>query len=153
MRVIHCPTSMILVLMPWMFFLKFLQVNGVAELHSSILKSELFADYVSLWPSKFQNKTNGITSRRWLRFCNPELSAVITKWLKTDEWITDLDLLTGLRKVCLRIFDTLFNDLFIYYNSRLSVCFNSLLIMRNCNLNGHQRKWLTKIASQNMSPK
>ncbi|CAA7398076.1 unnamed protein product [Spirodela intermedia] len=73
-------------------------VNGVAELHSNILKSELFADYVSLWPSKFQNKTNGITSRRWLRFCNPELSAVITKWLTTDEWITDLDLLTGLRK-------------------------------------------------------
>ncbi|XP_078445479.1 alpha-glucan phosphorylase 2 [Wolffia australiana] len=73
-------------------------VNGVAELHSNILKSELFADYVTLWPRKFQNKTNGITSRRWLRFCNPELSAVITKWLKTDRWITDLDLLSGLRQ-------------------------------------------------------
>ncbi|MQM00216.1 hypothetical protein Taro_032938 [Colocasia esculenta] len=73
-------------------------VNGVAELHSNILKSELFADYVSIWPTKFQNKTNGITSRRWLHFCNPKLSSIITKWLKTDEWITNLDLLSGLRE-------------------------------------------------------
>lgn len=73
-------------------------VNGVARLHSDILKSELFADYVSLWPTKFQNKTNGITPRRWLRFCSPELSDIITKWLKTDQWITKLDLLVGLRK-------------------------------------------------------
>nr|CAB3478868.1 unnamed protein product [Digitaria exilis] len=73
-------------------------VNGVAELHSNILKQELFADYVSIWPTKFQNKTNGITPRRWLKFCNPELSEIITKWLKTDQWTSDLDLLTGLRK-------------------------------------------------------
>jgi glucan phosphorylase len=80
------------------------QVNGVAELHSNILKQELFADYVSIWPNKFQNKTNGITppppSGRWLRFCNPELSEIVTKWLKTDEWTSNLDLLTELRKVC-----------------------------------------------------
>ncbi|KAF3775924.1 Alpha-glucan phosphorylase 2 [Nymphaea thermarum] len=74
-------------------------VNGVAELHSEILKSELFADYVSIWPNKFQNKTNGVTPRRWIRFCNPRLSDIITKWLKTDEWITNLDLLSGLRQV------------------------------------------------------
>ncbi|XP_072996622.1 alpha-glucan phosphorylase, H isozyme [Typha latifolia] len=74
------------------------KVNGVAQLHSDILKSELFADYVSIWPGKFQNKTNGITPRRWLRFCSPELSGIITKWLKTDGWITNLDLLTGLRQ-------------------------------------------------------
>ncbi|XP_019706257.1 alpha-glucan phosphorylase, H isozyme [Elaeis guineensis] len=73
-------------------------VNGVAQLHSDILKSELFTDYVSIWPAKFQNKTNGITPRRWLRFCSPELSDIITKWLKTDRWITNLDLLSGLRK-------------------------------------------------------
>ncbi|KAG2601974.1 hypothetical protein PVAP13_5KG534600 [Panicum virgatum] len=73
-------------------------VNGVAELHSNILKQELFADYVSIWPNKFQNKTNGITPRRWLKFCNPELSEIITKWIKTDQWTSDLDLLTGLRK-------------------------------------------------------
>ncbi|GKV07990.1 hypothetical protein SLEP1_g19684 [Rubroshorea leprosula] len=73
-------------------------VNGVAQLHSDILKSELFADYVSIWPTKFQNKTNGITPRRWLRFCNPELSKIITKWLKTDQWVINLDLLVGLRQ-------------------------------------------------------
>ncbi|XP_054819460.1 alpha-glucan phosphorylase, H isozyme [Prosopis cineraria] len=73
-------------------------VNGVAELHSDILKSELFADYVSIWPKKFQNKTNGITPRRWLRFCSPELSKIITKWLKSDQWVTNLDLLAGLRQ-------------------------------------------------------
>ncbi|XVF68920.1 hypothetical protein PTKIN_Ptkin11bG0039800 [Pterospermum kingtungense] len=73
-------------------------VNGVAQLHSDILKAELFADYVSIWPTKFQNKTNGITPRRWLRFCSPELSNIITKWLKTDQWVTNLDLLSGLQK-------------------------------------------------------
>ncbi|KAF5751399.1 Alpha-glucan phosphorylase H isozyme [Tripterygium wilfordii] len=73
-------------------------VNGVAQLHSDILKSELFADYVSIWPKKFQNKTNGITPRRWLRFCSPDLSSIITKWLKTDQWVTNLDLLVGLRQ-------------------------------------------------------
>lgn len=73
-------------------------VNGVAELHSNILKDELFADFYSLWPNKFQNKTNGITPRRWLRYCSPELSTIITKWLRTDEWVTNLDLLTGLRQ-------------------------------------------------------
>lgn len=73
-------------------------VNGVAQLHSNILKAELFADYVSIWPTKFQNKTNGITPRRWLRFCSPELSNIITKWLKTDKWVTNLDLLTQLRQ-------------------------------------------------------
>ncbi|KAJ7519508.1 hypothetical protein O6H91_20G042200 [Diphasiastrum complanatum] len=73
-------------------------VNGVAELHSDILKKELFADFYSLWPKKFQNKTNGVTPRRWLRFASPELSAIITKWLRTDEWVTNLDLLTGLRQ-------------------------------------------------------
>ncbi|RVW65792.1 Alpha-glucan phosphorylase, H isozyme [Vitis vinifera] len=73
-------------------------VNGVAQLHSDILKAELFADYVSIWPTKFQNKTNGITPRRWLRFCSPELSNIISKWLKTDEWVTNLDKLANLRK-------------------------------------------------------
>ncbi|XP_076896784.1 alpha-glucan phosphorylase, H isozyme-like [Bidens hawaiensis] len=73
-------------------------VNGVAQLHSDILKAELFADYVSIWPTKFQNKTNGITPRRWLKFCSPELSLIITKWLKTDKWVTNLDLLVGLRE-------------------------------------------------------
>ncbi|XP_060202701.1 alpha-glucan phosphorylase, H isozyme [Lycium barbarum] len=74
-------------------------VNGVAQLHSDILKAELFADYVSVWPTKFQNKTNGITPRRWIRFCSPELSHIITKWLKTDQWVTNLELLANLREL------------------------------------------------------
>lgn len=73
-------------------------VNGVAELHSKILKEELFQEYNSIWPQKFQNKTNGITPRRWLRFCSPELSAIITKWLGTEDWVSNLDLLKGLRE-------------------------------------------------------
>ncbi|KAF5470472.1 hypothetical protein F2P56_010985 [Juglans regia] len=73
-------------------------VNGVAQLHSDILKSELFADYVSIWPKKFQNKTNGITPRRWLRFCSPELSSIITKRLRSEQWVTKLDLLAGLQQ-------------------------------------------------------
>ncbi|XP_040993956.1 alpha-glucan phosphorylase, H isozyme-like [Juglans microcarpa x Juglans regia] len=73
-------------------------VNGVAQLHSDILKSELFADYVSIWPKKFQNKTNGITPRRWLRFCSPELSSIITKRLRSEQWVTNLDLLAGLQQ-------------------------------------------------------
>jgi len=71
-------------------------VNGVAALHSEIVKDEVFNDFYKLWPHKFQNKTNGVTPRRWLAWCNPELSDVITRWLKTDAWIQDLDLLAGL---------------------------------------------------------
>lgn len=71
-------------------------VNGVAALHSELCKSVVFTDFYKLWPEKFQNKTNGVTPRRWLAFCNPQLSAVITKWIGTDEWIRDADLLRGL---------------------------------------------------------
>eukprot|EP00897_Mesotaenium_endlicherianum_P008696 jgi/Mesen1/7855/ME000042S07300 len=73
-------------------------VNGVAHIHSEIIKKDIFAGYYALWPDKFQNKTNGITPRRWLKFCSPELSAIITKWLNTEDWVTNLDLLTGLRQ-------------------------------------------------------
>jgi starch phosphorylase len=64
-------------------------VNGVAELHSKLLIEGLFRDFAELWPKKFNNKTNGVTQRRWLAACNPELSALITKYIGS-EWITDL---------------------------------------------------------------
>lgn len=111
----------------------------MAQLHSDILKSELFADYVSIWPQKFQNKTNGITPRRWLSFCSPELSNIITKWLKTDGWVTNLDLLTGLRQVCLylaNIMTEMQNTAKNIAIDDLSFCSNSLLAMKNFTLNG-----------------
>ena len=73
-------------------------VNGVAELHTEILKTGVLREWYELYPQKFQNKTNGITPRRWLKLCNPELSGLITELLGDDEWVYDLDRLAGLRK-------------------------------------------------------
>ncbi len=69
--------------------------NGVAALHSELLKETLFKDFYELWPDRFQNKTNGITQRRWLLASNPELSALISSRIG-DGFITDLDELKGL---------------------------------------------------------
>lgn len=65
-------------------------VNGVAKLHSNILKTTVFKDFYELDPQKFQNKTNGITPRRWLVQCNPELADAIAEKIG-DEWITQLE--------------------------------------------------------------
>jgi starch phosphorylase len=70
-------------------------VNGVAEVHSRLVATELVPDFYQLWPQKFNNKTNGVTPRRWLLGCNPELSSLITGKIGT-EWITDLDRLRDL---------------------------------------------------------
>jgi glycogen phosphorylase len=72
-------------------------VNGVAAIHSQILIDDLFADFYALTPDKFQNKTNGVTPRRWLAFCNPGLASLITDGLGTDAWVKDASLLAGLR--------------------------------------------------------
>jgi starch phosphorylase len=71
-------------------------VNGVAALHTALLKKDLFPEFDALYPGKFQNKTNGITPRRWLLKCNPRLSDLITQRLGHDRWVCDLDLLRGL---------------------------------------------------------
>ncbi|GLU09523.1 hypothetical protein SLE2022_333740 [Rubroshorea leprosula] len=73
-------------------------VNGVAEIHSEIVKNEVFNDFYELWPEKFQNKTNGVTPRRWIRFCNPDLSEVITRWTGTEDWILNTEKLMILRQ-------------------------------------------------------
>jgi starch phosphorylase len=74
-------------------------VNGVAALHTALLRRDLFPDFDALYPGKFQNKTNGITPRRWLLKANPRLSALITKTLGSEGWVRDLDELRGLEKV------------------------------------------------------
>jgi starch phosphorylase len=73
-------------------------VNGVAALHTALLKQDLFPEFDALYPGRFQNKTNGITPRRWLLKSNPRLSALITKKLGSPDWIRDLDLLRQLEK-------------------------------------------------------
>ncbi|GAB4829065.1 Transcription factor stp1 [Ancistrocladus abbreviatus] len=73
-------------------------VNGVAEIHSEIVKNDVFRDFCELWPEKFQNKTNGVTPRRWICFCNPALSKVITKWTGSEEWVLETERLAALRK-------------------------------------------------------
>ena len=66
------------------------KVNGVAAIHSELVKRTLFPDFHAMWPERFTNKTNGITPRRWLLRANPALSAFITARIG-DGWITDLD--------------------------------------------------------------
>jgi len=73
-------------------------VNGVAKMHTEIIKELTFVDFYTLWPEKFQNKTNGVTPRRWVLQTNPALSDVLTRWLKTDDWTLNLDLLAGISK-------------------------------------------------------
>ncbi len=72
-------------------------VNGVAEIHSRILKEVIFKDFAEMWPGKFTNMTNGITQRRWLLFCNRPLARLITSRIG-DGWITDLFKLRDLEK-------------------------------------------------------
>jgi starch phosphorylase len=71
-------------------------VNGVAELHSRLLKEGLFHDFYELWPGKFNNKTNGVTPRRWLACANPELRELLLE-LIGDGWLTDLSQLARLK--------------------------------------------------------
>lgn len=73
-------------------------VNGVAALHTEILKKHELNNWYNLYPNKFQNKTNGITPRRWLRLCNSELSQFITDLLGNEEWVKNLSLLKDLEK-------------------------------------------------------
>jgi len=70
-------------------------VNGVAKLHTDLIRSELFPDFVEMWPERFSNKTNGVTPRRWLNACNPRLAKLVTSRIGQG-WITQLDRLVEL---------------------------------------------------------
>ena len=73
-------------------------VNGVAALHTDLLRETIFSEFDKLYPGKLQNKANGVTPRRWIHCCNPELSGLISDTLGgIDEWITSLDNLAQLK--------------------------------------------------------
>ncbi|OHU85400.1 MULTISPECIES: glycogen/starch/alpha-glucan phosphorylase [Pseudoalteromonas] len=72
-------------------------INGVAALHTELLKSGLFKTFYELWPEKFNNKTNGVTPRRWLAHCNPKLSALISTKIGT-QWVADFSQIEKLRR-------------------------------------------------------
>ncbi len=81
--------------MAWLAIVGSSSVNGVAELHSDLLKEGLFRDFYEMWPERFNNKTNGVTPRRWLAFANPGLTGLLTETLG-DGWQADLSRLEGL---------------------------------------------------------
>jgi starch phosphorylase len=72
-----------------------MSVNGVAALHSGLLKTELFKDFHELWPERFNNKTNGVTHRRWLSQCNPALAGLLKETIG-EAWIDDAEQLSAL---------------------------------------------------------
>jgi starch phosphorylase len=72
-------------------------VNGVAELHSDLLQQGLFRDFYELWPEKFNNKTNGVTQRRWIAAANPGMARLVNATIG-ERWITRLDDLRGLAR-------------------------------------------------------
>ena len=82
--------------MAWLASYASYSINGVAALHTDILKRETLREFYQLWPGKFSNKTNGVTPRRWLRMCNPDLAALLSEAAGSDEWVRDLSILKKL---------------------------------------------------------
>lgn len=81
-------------------------VNGVAELHSRLLQQHLFHDFYEIWPGKFNNKTNGVTPRRWMAWSNPELARLLTRTIGKG-WVSDLG---KLKQLALHADDAAFRD-------------------------------------------
>ncbi len=73
-------------------------INGVAALHTELLKTSILADFHALWPERFNNKTNGVTPRRFLRLANPGLSTLASSYIG-ESWVRDLDQLRGLERL------------------------------------------------------
>ena len=82
--------------MAWLAIAISFSVNGVAPLHTEILKKDVLGDWYTIWPQKFNNKTNGVTQRRWLRKSNPALAKLLDEIIG-PEWTKDFSLIAGLR--------------------------------------------------------
>ncbi len=82
--------------MAWLAIVASFSINGVAALHSRLLEQGLFRDFAEMWPERFNNKTNGVTQRRWLAACNPGLSRLLSHTIG-DDWLTELSALERLR--------------------------------------------------------
>jgi starch phosphorylase len=82
--------------MAWLAIHGTYATNGVAQLHTDLLKTTELKDWYNLYPERFHNKTNGITQRRWLFYSNPELTAYITSLMGSEEWMDDLTKLKAL---------------------------------------------------------
>ncbi|AKK06374.1 maltodextrin phosphorylase [Corynebacterium mustelae] len=83
--------------MAWIACYAAYSINGVAALHTEIIKADTLKEWYGIWPEKFNNKTNGVTPRRWLKMCNPRLSELLTRLSGSDSWVTNLDELKKLR--------------------------------------------------------
>ncbi|APT82360.1 glycogen/starch/alpha-glucan phosphorylase [Corynebacterium ammoniagenes] len=91
------PVSNGYVHMAWIASYAAYSINGVAALHTEIIKADTLSEWHDLWPEKFNNKTNGVTPRRWLEMCNPRLSELLTRLSGSDSWVTNLSKLQDLR--------------------------------------------------------
>lgn len=82
--------------MAWIACYAAYSINGVAAIHSDIIARDTLHDWHDVWPEKFNNKTNGVTPRRWLHQCNPRLSALLTELSGSENWVKDLSALKEL---------------------------------------------------------
>jgi len=101
------PISGSKVRMAWIACYASYAINGVAALHTDILKRDTLKDWYAIWPERFNNKTNGVTPRRWLRECNPRLSALLDEVTGSDAWVKDLSLLESHTRVDDAVLDRL----------------------------------------------
>lgn len=88
------PVSGNMVRMAWIACYASYSINGVAALHTEIIKRETLKEWHDLWPERFNNKTNGVTPRRWLKQCNPRLASLLDEVTGSDAWVRDLSVLT-----------------------------------------------------------
>ena len=88
------PVSGNTVRMAWIACYASFSINGVAALHTEIIKRETLKEWYAIWPERFNNKTNGVTPRRWLKQCNPRLATLLDEVTGSDRWVTDLDALS-----------------------------------------------------------